>query len=82
MIAIFKRPFKSALFQSPLACFFLGMLFCGVMISSVSDTGLIRKAHAITVSVAVKLLDKSIVDSEARIIEELTKVCTPAEEEG
>lgn len=42
---------------------------------AMASTGVIKPAHAVSVNVAVKMLEKIILGSEARLTEEIKKTC-------
>ena len=62
--------------KTPVITFILGMMTAAVMISFAAETGAIRKAHALTVNVGVRLIKESIAESESRIIEKIDETCT------
>lgn len=62
--------------KTPVITFVLGMMTAAVLISFAAETGAIRKAHALTVNVGVRLIKESIAESESRIIEKIDETCT------
>lgn len=62
--------------RSPIVTFVFGMITAAFLISITVETGLIRKAHALTVNVGVRLIKESISESEARIIGQINASCT------
>ena len=68
--------------KNPVFTFFLGMFACALIISVASDSGIIRKAHAVTINVAVRIMQDSILKSEERIIDEIGKACADPEAAG
>lgn len=82
MKILLQRMAQKAPRMTPLSGFLAGMVCFAILNAVVTEDGLIRKAHAITVNVAVRMLNQSIEASEARIIEEIGKVCSAEENEG
>ena len=68
--------------KNPVFTFFLGMFACALIISVASDSGIIRKAHAVTINVAVRMMQDSILKSEERIIDEIGKARADPEAAG
>ena len=68
--------------KNPVFTFFLGMFACALIIGVASDSGMIRKAHAVTINAAVRMMQDSILQSEERIVDEIGKACADPEAEG
>lgn len=55
--------------------FLLGIIALSLAVIAAAETGIIRPAHALNVNAAVRILNKSIADSEDRVLKEIQKQC-------